>query len=251
MCVSISMPFVVDGKQIGPGEVTKALSVIPSMMVAHLGKNTLRDIIFDGSIAAHDGSFNKVGTVTNIPKPSEGPNLLEPFWQAFQDTVHAIDACKPGERERIELAIELFERGIEEYSKDTRISEAFLFYWIAIEILCEGGGSKVEIALKNYYHLKDRMEVQTALGTKAIREWRNKMVHEGKRPSVTPDVERFMQLLFTDLLRFKLGLKPIGLALGFSNSRGVDLSPIGLQNRKGPNDSYKLIFQNLGNDGGQ
>ena len=79
MSIVISMPFNVDGNQIAPDKITKALSVIPSIMAAHLGKNTLRDIIFDGSIAAHDGSFNKIGTITNIPKPSDGPHLLEPI----------------------------------------------------------------------------------------------------------------------------------------------------------------------------
>ena len=235
-CVVISTPFVNDGVNVGPNKVTRALSVVPSLIAAHLGKNTLRDIIFNGSISAHDGQFSKIGTVTNIPKPFEGPTLYEFLWQAIEESITTLAHFPENERGRIELAIQFLERGIDEYKKDIRISDALLFYWIALEALC-GGVARIETSLQNYYRLKDRSAVQTTLGTKAIRDWRNDLVHDGIKKELTPSVERYLQLMFLDILRYQLHLPPINLALSFADSPGVDLSPIGLANR---GDAEKL-----------
>ena len=241
-CIFISMPFISDGKTIGPDNITYALSVIHSLLVSHLGKNTLRDIIFNGSVSAHDGQFSPLGTITNIPKPFDGPTVQDSLWVSFREIVESLEKCNDSVRERCQLSIEIFERGIEEYSKDTRKSDAFLFYWIAMEILC-GGEGRIETALQNAYRFKDREEVQTKLGTSAIRGWRNGMVHDGKRPPTNHYVERFMQLMFTDILRSKLELNSIGLALSFSKSAGVDLSEIGLENLKTDEDTpFRIDF---------
>jgi len=241
-CIYISLPFITDGKTVGPEYVTQVLCSIHALQVSHLGKNTLRDIIFDGSVSSHDGKFSPLGTITNIPKPFDGPTIQDPLWESIREIVEGLDKCAAPDRERCQLALEVFERGIAEYSKDTRKSDAFLFYWISMEILC-GGEGRIESALQNSYRLKDREAVRAALGTKAIRDWRNDMVHDGKRPPTNPYVERYMQLLFTDILRSKLGLDNMSLAFSFANSPGVDLSAIGLANLKTDDDvPFRIDF---------
>lgn len=247
-CIFISLPFITDGKTADSERVTNALSVVHSLFVSHIGKNALRDIIFDGSISALDGTFSPLGTVTNIPHPSEGPNIEDLLWVSIREIVEVLDKCDDSDRERYELAIEIFERGISEYSKDTRKSEAFLFYWIAMEIVC-GGSGRVESTLRIAYQYQDRKEVQLALGTKAIRNWRNDMVHDGRRPPTNNYVDRYMQLLFTDVLRSKLGLENLQLALSFSKTPGVDLSVIGLKNLKTEKDPpFRLDFVSVSKD---
>lgn len=232
-CIFISTPFKVDGVTVEPNKVTKALSITATIIAAHLGKNAIRDLIYDGSVSVLNSEFSKIGTLTNIPKPHEGPNFSDFLWRGIEETITELSATNPDVKRRLEMGLDFFERGISEYDKDVRKSDALVFYWIAIESLC-GGTGKIESSLQNHYRLPNRAAVQSLLGTENIRKWRNGLVHEGRTKEFTPDIDRYLQLLFLDVLRYQIGLPAICLAKVFSETSSADLSPIGLADRSAP-----------------
>jgi len=234
-CIFIATPFKVDGVTVDPDQVTKVMSITSSIIAAHLGKNAIRDLVYNGSMSAHDSQFSKMGTLTNIPKPHEGPNFSDFLWTGIEETLRYLNDCKPDDKLRLEMGLDFFERGIAEYNKDIRFSDALIFYWIAMESLC-GGAGKIESSLQNHYKLPDKASVQSLLGTENIRKWRNDLVHEGRTKEYTPDIDKYLQLLFLDVLRYQIGLPAICLAKIFSESSTADLSPIGLADRSVPGE---------------
>src|SRR5262249_16633513 len=70
--------------------------------------------------------------------------------------------------------------------------------------------------------------------------WRGDYVHKGKAPFLSADVERYVQLLFLDLLRHELDLPQRRYAAAMQKAVGVDLSPIGLADNR--TDEQKRIL---------
>src|SRR5262249_49650031 len=139
---------------------------------------------------------------------------------------------------RIRLSLELMNDAMRKY-------DGFFEYWTALEVLCDGKTNAIKSRLQKIYGLKNQQEAGIATGLSTLAEWRHQYVHAGVRPNLSADVERYIQLLFLDLLRHEVGLKPRGHLAGIQHAEGYDLSPIGLADRR--TDEQRKAGQELMN----
>lgn len=65
------------------------------------------------------------------------------------------------------------------------------------------------------------------LGFGVLEKWRHNLVHEGILPVVSASVERYLQLMFLDLLRLELELPARHHMLLMQQASGYDLTPLG------------------------
>jgi hypothetical protein len=52
------------------------------------------------------------------------------------------------------------------------------------------------------------------------------MIHKGLTPVVSAPMERYLQLMFLDLLRYELNMDTKGYMAMMQQSKGYDLSPL-------------------------
>ncbi len=57
-------------------------------------------------------------------------------------------------------------------------------------------------------------------------------MHKGIRPLLSPDVERYIQLMFLDLLRYEIDLSHRGHISSIKRASGYNLSPLGLADNR-------------------
>lgn len=113
-----------------------------------------------------------------------------------------------------------------------RMNDAFLEYWTALEVICNGKANRIKTRLQKIYKLINQQEAGAATGLNTLAKWRHEYFHLGIRPSLSPDVERYIQLMFLDLLRFEIDLSPRGHLAAIQAAEGYDLSPIGLEDKR-------------------
>jgi len=123
-------------------------------------------------------------------------------------------------RRRIELALEFFNRAM-------RAEDPFFYYWTALEVLCNGKAGKIKQRLSLVYDLSIP-EVDDRLGMARVAQWRHDLFHRGQRVWHSADVERYVQLLFLDLLRRELHLPSRRRASAMLQGDDYDLSALGI-----------------------
>jgi hypothetical protein len=224
--VLFATPYKIDGV---PGNelATKSyLNKTEALIVLHMGRNFLRSVVADGEVHAADGKFNLSSQLIKLPQPAEGPFLHKQNWDDFDEIKVTLATLQIEIRNRIELSLEFFERAI-------RADDGFFDYWTSLEILCNGKEKKIRSKMQNCYKLKDiKKDVDDQSGFGVIAAWRHALVHDGVRPQVSSDAERYIQLLYLDLLRQELDLPPRNCIKAMQQAIGYDLSPLGLMDNR-------------------
>lgn len=93
--------------------------------------------------------------------------------------------------------------------------------------------TSIGLSHKEFLKVLDKINFggqERSTGFKKIITWRNNFFHHGIKPIITSDVERYIQLLYLDVLRFELNLVAKRHLLTAINSKDFDLSTIGLKN---------------------
>jgi len=104
-------------------------------------------------------------------------------------------------RARLVLACQFFSRANEENHEYKR----FFDYWTALEIVVGGKSQRVRNLMAQAYGATLPYVDQT-LRFKEISNLRHDLIHKGVFKRLEPEVERRMQGMFLDLLRFQIGL---------------------------------------------
>jgi hypothetical protein len=218
----VSTPYCIDGKKIDISNVSSVLDSVSSLLCIYFGRNFLHEIVFNGEVNAGTGQYSAgCSPVQRSPTNSDGPFLTKGLSVDIGQLIQQLHA-KPKEiQSRIELALSYFE-------KAQRQNEGFLDYWTAMEILCRGKAQKIRDSLQKCYSFQNRNEVDEKLGFRVVAKWRHDMIHKGLKPVVSAHVERYLQLMFLDLLRHELAMKTIGYMVMMQHARGYDLSSLGL-----------------------
>lgn len=217
-------PYQIDGI---PGKETDTklyLNKIESLLVLHIGSNFLRDIVIDAVIDASDGKMS-TASIIRMPQTCEGPFLNKQNGEDMSEIEQALRLSPTEIRNRIDLSLEFIEKGVRE-------NNGFFNYWIALEILCNGKAPKIRSKLQQCYKLKNTKEAEELSGFKTIAKWRHSFVHEGIKTTLSSDVERYVQLMYLDLLRHELDLSPRFHTASMQRTSGVDLSPLGLRDNR-------------------
>lgn len=222
--IFLGVPYCVDGT---PGDESAAkarLDINAGLICLHIGLNFLRDIVFDGELKT-DGTISHASDSWKMPQKCEGPFLAPQNAENIDEIFRHISQLHESKRGRVNLAIRLM---------NTAMREKFGFfeYWTALEVITNGKSGRIKARLGKIYGIKNHKEASDLAGFTTLEQWRHNYIHRGISPIVNADVERYLQLLFLDLLRQEIDLPHKGHIAGMQAAAGYDLSPIGLADKR-------------------
>ncbi|WP_323785312.1 hypothetical protein [Thalassovita sp.] len=218
----LATPHAIDGVEFKEPVTRSRLDRVEALLSIYFGSNAVYRQVFQAIFEAQpNGQYSLDGDVMAVIQSSNGPNMSPENWRLFEETSSRIDGVEDTEKKaRIRRSLEFYQSG--KASHDTALSEKFFFYWTAIQILCEGGGTmQTNRQLQSIYGFS-KEQVEADLLWKGIVDLRNSFFHAGVKIELYKDAERYLQFLFLDLLRHELDLNPVGAAL--SSQSNLDLS---------------------------
>lgn len=236
----VATPCSIDGAKPNFEKIHKTYNVVTSLLRAYVGHNLLREKVFDRQVMARDGStpHGERYTLMKFPQPGDGPFFMDFVWNGAKAAIDSLKVADKDTQRRVELALEYLSKG---FAAD----RGFVEYWTACEILCEGKRApEMRKRLQSYYGFPDRKDVDRILRLKTLEVWRHNLLHRGIYPDFKPQVERYLQMMFLDLLRSELGLEGPGYMLSFLHSPGYDLTDLGIERAPGP----RSLLPTEGND---
>jgi hypothetical protein len=167
------------------------------------GNNLLRQLVREGSVDILTGDIKTPTINIPVPRASEGPFATVETWQQLKEITDAVAGGDELQKGRIELATQLLERAF-------LAQGAFKFfsYWVALEVAANTHSTgKIVTLLMKAYGRSSRGYVLNDLGFEFLRATRTAVFHNGEHYEAPSDVERYVQCLFLDVVRAKLGLK--------------------------------------------
>ncbi len=224
--LAIATPHSVDGQQGNEGETRLRLDRFVTLLKLYLGPNVAFYLAFECEYRASDGQATYRGQPVRMPQPVEGPFLHPKNWEATNSILDKIGRFEPDLQRRMRLSLEYMYEAIQDSD--------FYRYWTAFEVLCGGGANVIRAKIQKAYADKFRtqQEVDDRLGLRCIATWRRELIHDGKRVHLSADEERFLQLLYLDLLERELWLPAKQHAGALASSPGVNLFRIGLADNR-------------------
>lgn len=221
----LSTPHRIDGQPGDESRSRRALDRAAALITLHTGLNFMCHGVFEGEVQLKDGTFTNPGKPIRIPKPSEGPFLGAQNGLDIAEIAKRVGALRKPKQDRISLSLRLMNEAMRKY-------DGFFEYWTALEVVCDGKANRIKKKLAEIYGIASHKEAGEATRLSLLAEWRHDYVHRGKRPNLTHDVERYIQLLFLDLLRAEIDLPPRNHLPSLQRAPGYDLSPIGLPDNR-------------------
>jgi hypothetical protein len=206
-------------------EVKRRLDAVAALLCVHTGLNFMRDILWEGEVKLAASTEHTASPVMKMPQPQEGPFINQQNWGDFRELLEALDAMPAALRNRIRLGLDLLNAGM-------RKDEGFFEYWTALEVLVDGRSGKILARMAALYGVKNHRVLAQQTGFRVVSGWRNDFFHRGIRPHVTADVERYLQLLFLDLLRAEIRLKPRYHLPTLLRAPGYNFTPLGLSDSR-------------------
>lgn len=211
-------------------DTIKAFDIFGALFGIHFGTNTTVNVVFDGPVNLKKKTFSFLSPVSKIPKSAEGPVYDQKLKKLFNEHIKSLENLHKEQFEKVELSLEYFHRAQHEVS----FHNYFFSYWTSLEILCGGTSNKIQSDLIACSSIKGAVQ---KLGFNKIKEWRRKLIHDGKRPSFPGEhyIRRYFDFLYLDLMRHSLGLASLNLAFKQTQkSAGLDLRPLGLGDNRSP-----------------
>lgn len=222
----VATPFKIDGISGSESSSRSYLDEVASLICLHAGQNLMRHIAFEGEVEVGRDQIHVPGEGLKMPQLAEGPFLSSQNGSDICEIAAALRK-EPDEdrRRRLLLALQLVNHAM-------RSNFGFLDYWTALEVVCDGGSNRIKSTLAKIYGIKSHNEAAEATRLSVIGQWRHDYVHRGLKPPLSSDVERYIQLLFLDLLRHETGLPPRGHLAGIQKASGYNLSTLGIDSAK-------------------
>ena len=218
----LATPRKIDGIDLNEAETLARLNRMEALLSAYFGSNTVYRKVFEAVFEAKTGgNYSITSDVFATIQQCDGPIMAADNWVYFEETVEQLEVLSDSDKKsRLRRALEFFHSG--KSAVDTAVDEKFFFYWTSLQILCEGKGTMAtNRKLQTIYNFS-KDEVEEKLLWKDIVSARNDFHHTGKKIHLHKDAERYLQLLFLDLLRNELDLLPVGAAL--SSIETLDLA---------------------------
>lgn len=221
----LAVPFKVDGRNGNEAHARRILDVASGLICLHSGLNFMRHCVFEGEVSGRDGSLSVPGEPWKMPQAPEGPFLAPQNGLDITEISTSMGGLSEPKRSRIDLALYLMDSAM-------RKNNGFFEYWTALEVVCDGKTNRIKDRIGRIYGIKSHKEAGERSGLNIIAAWRGDYVHKGKQPSLTADIERYLQLLFLDLLRHELGMPTRGHSAAMQQAPGYNLSSLGLADNR-------------------
>lgn len=221
----VATPFRTDGAAGDEAIAKDRLNLLAAIVCTHAGQNIMRDCVFEGELSAAGGTITSSSAPSKMPQSSEGPFLAAQNGADIFEVAACMSDAEEPLRGRLQLALRLMDSAM-------RSHQGFLEYWTALEVVCDGKSGRVLDRFRRIYGLKNHKDAAALSGLGVLTKWRHEFVHRGREPRLTADIERYLQLLFLDLLRLELGLESRLHTGSMQQAKGYDLSPLGLRDNR-------------------
>lgn len=195
------------------------LEVIASTIALHFGINFAPKHAIEITINIDKGEVSDAPETRRLPRVTDGPYLDPNKWDELEESLVKLREIENPIRKRIERSLVIFRNA-------QHVEEGFIYYWTALETLC--GTDKLKARLQICYKLADTNAVEDLFKVDAIKNLRNDLIHEGVPYNISGDIERFVQLMYLDLLRLEVGLPNMGYMERLKNTPEINLNDIGL-----------------------
>lgn len=198
--IILASPVIHDGETTHTGPAQTVFGIYKSLLLGMFGRGFLLDLVTQFTIEGsgeHRTSF--ASGVWRTPQTFDTRAIVDPA--IYDDLIICMRSQTDPLRARLVLACQFFSRANEESYEYKR----FFDYWTALEIVANGKSQRVRNLLAQAYGAK-LPYVDKTLRFKEISDLRHDLIHNGIFKSLEPEVERRMQGIFLDLLRFQLGL---------------------------------------------
>ena len=169
------------------------------------GNNLLRQLVREAAVDISSGNMKATSAAVPVPHEIEGPFATRETWQQLEEVTDAIATRDDAEGNRITLSTQLVERAF-----SAQGPFKFFSYWVALEAAADVYGHKNFVNLLSNAYGRNNAYVQNDLGFQHIWETRTAVFHGGELYEMPYDVERYIQCLFLDVVRAKLGLESQG-----------------------------------------
>jgi hypothetical protein len=223
--IFLATPFRKDGAPGSEPSSRRVLDLAAGLVCLHAGINFMRECLFEGEVSGKDGQMTASTPGRKVPKPAEGPYLAPQNGRDMAEISERLMKAQEPKKSRVELALRLMDTAM-------RKNDGFFEYWTSLEVLCDGKANRIKDRFAKVYGLKGHKEAAVLGGLGVLAEWRGSFVHKGVPPLLTADIERYIQLVFIDLLRYELDLNPRHFAAAMQQAEGYDLSPLGLRDNR-------------------
>lgn len=165
------------------------------------GNNLLRQFVREAKVDVSSGNMKTLTKVIPVPSEIEGPFATKEIWDQLKEITEGISNIADSQRGRIILATQLIERAFS--SQDTF---KFFSYWVALEVAAETHQHQGIISLLAKAYGQNNGYIQKTLGFQQLWNTRTAVFHDGEHYEIPSNVERYVQCLFLDVIRAKLGL---------------------------------------------
>lgn len=199
------------------------LDIVSGIVALYFGKNVLPEALHETSASVEDAKLNNAPQVRRLPLRTDGPFISIEKWQEVFDAITTLQHLDSYKGNRIKRALAIFREALNS-------AQGYIFYWTALDVLSDSteGSTKVMSKLQLCYRLGSIDEVKEKFGALKLKNIRNELIHQGADYKVPGDIERFVQLMFIDILRYELGLTHVGYMEHLLNTPGYDLTSIDL-----------------------
>lgn len=186
------------------------------------GRNFLYQKILSAEIFNHPSTnINQVSQDLRFCSIAEGPFIHVNNTHEVEEIAVALGSLCGEERLRIDNAIHYFARGIED-------EDTFLFFWTSIEMLCGNKKNRSKFTRETLKEIYPNLNINAVFGFTKLENIRDNWLHKGIVPNLNHDTFRYMQLMFLDILRYKLRLPTKKHLLAICESKDFNLSDVGL-----------------------
>ena len=157
------------------------------------GNGLFREIARQATVNYSTGRMTSPSRTIRPPKPCEGIYINETHWLSCFQLLNKVENSPV--KDRLLQSLTIFERA----AQSTNPTNFFL-YWVSIEVLCDSHNAhKIAEILSNAYK-QSTGEIKQNLGLKHLIRLRQDVFHSGKEVKLGVDAEKYIQVLFLDLL---------------------------------------------------
>ena len=212
-------PFDVEGTPGNEGVTRQRVHEAVGLLVAFNGLNMAFQYLYDNRLSLHD---NMVGAYTDTvlnPMQFKAPDVSDAYINTLATAGQRIGGLAPEEKNRIRLSLTWFESATRQGDVD-----AFLSCWIALETLgmSDSNIRPVVEALARIYGI-DRRQAQARFEIGRLFDVRGRIVHKGESVPISPQLQRYIEAVYVDLLFDKLGVPSERRAEAVLNTPGLSL----------------------------
>lgn len=199
--VIVSVPLRGGGNESGLENSVSLMDQFIGLIRAVTGNGFLREIVREEIVTIPSGQMKAPSDLLGLPHPAEGPFLRPNNWSDIEEMVRSIPLLPSDKSNRLKLACQLFEKAAR-----TEVPSKFFLYWVAMEVLCDTHKAANFVMKLQLSYNASKEYIQDNLGFKKLVRLRQDLFHEGKHHDIPQDVERYIQVVFLDLIRASLQL---------------------------------------------